>query len=337
MKKFLYSLAAVALLGTAATAQNGESENCGFTKPQILNNMELGTADYIGGAVWSTAPTLRSIGDGNTAFPTTEFLITMGNYRGSNPLTANGDFTILGSSIDGIFNPGYISRYGISLNIGDTLRTVAIGYDINQIRNLVDSLLTGSNAQTSCCNVVDLVSPGFCTTLAQSNIESGADINNLSQVLDVFDLFSTDPLTINGLISSMTTVNNAASFLTGGCGGSLMPICFGVRAHAYHHYEITNLNVPPVAVQALNEVTNFVVFPNPSSNGSVNVLVETAKTTDLQVNVYNALGQRAVSQNLGAINGQHSITVNTANLSAGVYMVELTDGTNKQVSKLVIN
>jgi hypothetical protein len=71
---------------------------------------------------------------------------------------------------------------------------------------------------------------------------------------------------------------------------------------------------------AVNEIS---VFPNPTS-ADLTVNFTLAETTQLTVDVYNALGQRVqtvATENFQA--GQHTLEVNTSNMASGLYFINL--------------
>ena len=331
MKKLLYSLATIALLGsTTATAQTTLGDTCTYTVPRIqTTTVHTGTAaDTIGGGVWSQIAELQA--QNGTVFPTTEFLILKKDAS-----TTADQYPILGASINGVFHPANLNN-GSALQPGDELVLVALGFNLPQIKNLVNRLLTGSNAGgTPCCNIVNLASEGFCNIVRNDmNIHSGDDVRDLAQVLSIFDLFSEPGETLNiaSLHASMGTVNGVGSIL-GTCGAEFIPLCYGVDYSQTYKYVIS---ANGVAVNKISDVASFVIFPNPTNLGTVNVTLETTKATDLQVNIYNALGQRLQSENLGSVEGQRNVSVSTANLPAGIYAIELTDGTNRQSQTLIV-
>lgn len=330
MKKFAYTLAALALMATANLSAQ-VSENCGHTAPATDNTVHT---QVVGDAIWTSAPVLSTQG----SFPNTEYIITKVGTSAQNN-TANGD-VIIGASIDGLVHPSRLSRYGITLAANDTFAMTAIGYDLVGIREVVNKLLNGIISATGmpCCDLINAIpeSNGFCTQLTSLGITSGDDINNINQVLDVFDAFNGtgSQLSIKTLGDKIEWINTQGQSLVfpAECGRNDLPICYGFNLDQKNKYVVGSI----VAVQTLNAVTNFVVFPNPSNNGLANVLIQTTETTELQVNVYNALGQRVAQNNLGVVAGERSVTINTAELTAGMYVIELTDGTNKESQKLIV-
>lgn len=333
MKKFAYALLPFAF----AQAAFAQSTSCtGVTAPATQNAFH---PTPIGGVIWTPAPPMATTA---VALPNTEFVVTKWNTAaldgsGNVDTTGGGGNVIIGADADGIFDPSTMVRYGISLSAGDTFEVTAVGYDLQQVKTIVTKLLTGTTSTgATCCQVINLLpdAAGFCDSLANAGITSANDVNSIVEVINVFDAFSTRQLSVEDLISSMATVNsqgNSPLFPTE-CGRNDLPICYGINGGSRYKYVASST----IAVQRLSEVSNFMVFPNPTDKGEVNVLVETQATTDLSLRVYNLLGETVAQNNLGSVSGKVTLTVATNHLAAGMYIVELTDGKNKESQKLIV-
>jgi hypothetical protein len=78
------------------------------------------------------------------------------------------------------------------------------------------------------------------------------------------------------------------------------------------------------------------VFPNPAST-VVNIQFNLTSTQDMNVSISNALGQTVREVNTGNLNaGLHNFTVNTADLAAGMYFINFTDGQNVVTQRFVV-
>ena len=75
----------------------------------------------------------------------------------------------------------------------------------------------------------------------------------------------------------------------------------------------------------------FSIYPNPSKNGIVNI----KNTTGTLINIYNMLGQKVFTSK---VNSSFSVqTLNLSTLQSGLYLVQISDGTNTSVKKLILN
>ncbi len=334
MKKLAYTLLATALFSGSLLAQSVAT--CGGTAPVVQDTM---IATPIGGVIWTPAPTLTTQAVG---LPYTEYLITKYgtaalDSAGNADTTGGGGNVIIGADFDGIFDPSTMTRYGVSLAAGDTFEITAVGYDLIQVRTLVNKILTGTTSTgATCCQVIDLLpgAAGFCAALATAGITSVNDIHTVADVIDVFDAFSTRQLSVEGLVASMQSVNTQANtpLFPTECGRNDVPICFGINPTSRTKYVASST----IAVQRLSDVANFAIFPNPATQGQVNVIVETQKASELTIRISNTLGQTVSEMPLGVVDGSRTATISTANFAAGMYIVEITDGINRQSQKLIV-
>jgi hypothetical protein len=332
MKNFTLAFLALAFAQTAMA----QSTSCSVTAPSISNTFY---ATPIGGVIWTPAPTLTTAAAGLTQvqYVVTKWGTPALDDMGNIDTTGGGGNVIIGADTDGIFDPSTMVRYGISLMAGDTFEVTAVGYNLAQVKTIVNKLLTGTTTTgATCCQVINLLpgAAGFCDSLANVGIAGQNDVNSIVDVINVFDAFSARQLSVEGLISSMATVNaqgSSALFPTE-CGRNDLPICYGINRNSRTKYVASTT----IAVQRLSAVSNFMVFPNPTDKGFVNVMVETATTTDLSLRVFSVLGEMVAENNMGQVTGQTTITVATNHLAAGLYIIELTDGKSRQTQKLLV-
>ncbi len=91
----------------------------------------------------------------------------------------------------------------------------------------------------------------------------------------------------------------------------------------------TGLNENSVLNNAVN------LFPNPSS-GNFNVITTFANSQNIEITVYNMLGQNVYSNKLNNVS-QAVHEVDLGNQSGGVYLVEVKNGSEKVVKRMVLN
>ena len=91
-------------------------------------------------------------------------------------------------------------------------------------------------------------------------------------------------------------------------------------------------SIEPVAVKfELAEI-----FPNPF-NSAAAVNFRLARKAETEIGLFNILGQKVVTNNLGTLPaGEHSIQVDGNNLSGGIYFLKLNSGTDAAVRKIVL-
>lgn len=77
------------------------------------------------------------------------------------------------------------------------------------------------------------------------------------------------------------------------------------------------------------------LFPNPT-NGTTSLRITGSSDTDIQINILNQLGQIVRQQNVITTASDELVTLNTNELAAGIYFVQISNVTNKVVRKLVV-
>lgn len=340
MKKLAYALL---LAGTLIQSEQMYAQavaTCGATAPEVQTGL---STIQPGGTIWTTPPPIQVQASPTTTFTHVEYLITKRGRRamttsgGTTPdTTGGGGDVILGATATGNFNPGTVSRYGVRINAGDTFDLTAVGYKLQQIKDLSNKIFTGRTVVgATCCALINAVSTdarGFCDSLRAAGYDGQEDINGLQDVIALFDAFSPKEVSVAGLIANMQTVNGYQSSLPNECGKNDLPVCFGINKNARYGYVASNT----VAVEELSANTNFMLFPNPAENGFVNVLIDSKNTADIRLSLYNTLGEQINTQVLNGLNGQTTLSLETNTLNAGIYFVELTDGTSRQTRKLLV-
>ncbi len=90
----------------------------------------------------------------------------------------------------------------------------------------------------------------------------------------------------------------------------------------------SNQLLSPIAM-ALN------VYPNPSQ-GQTNMHFTSPQSTNLRYNIVDKLGRIVIHKEISVQQGNNRFTINTSQLSTGIYFVQLTDGQQKVSKKLTI-
>ena len=79
----------------------------------------------------------------------------------------------------------------------------------------------------------------------------------------------------------------------------------------------------------------FQLFPNPTSENAT-VALNLQKEASVELRLIDISGQEIAARNYGSLNGPSNIQLNTADLSAGVYLVEVTINNEKMIKRLII-
>jgi hypothetical protein len=342
MKKLATFIAACLMTATTVDAQTCCTPTT--VAPEITTGFY--TTSQIGGNVNTPTAILATQNSGD--LPTIEYIITKRNSlaldgTGVPDTTGGGGDVIIGADVDGVFMPDNMGRYGVSLNPGDTFDLTAVGYDLAVIQNLADSLLNGTSPSGPCCGLFGVMAvvlgepaiAGFCDSINGAGIYNSTHITGMNEVLTIFDVFSSGQTSMGSFINTLNLINSNGTFISQDCGGTGGNnfLSFGINKNAKYGYDREGT----IAVQKLSDVSLFMLFPNPATNGLVNIYFTTQKEVDLSINVFDALGQRVHSETLGNVSGDFNTAIPVNNLAAGMYYVELTDGHNNQVLKVVVD
>ena len=222
---------------------------CGLTGAPAFNPPSTSEVEFGASA---PIPSLSTAGP----LPTVEYAITV---QGTAATDGWGD-AILGFTTGSSFNP---SDYGVLP--GETVCLQPVGYDLPQVQGMIDQIFQGSFFGAPCCNIVGLVVDNLCPNLTAGGINSGSDIQGLSDVLDLLAIFSGNPnstVSVNGFIREVDTLNIDAASLPGACGGNNIPICYAV-ASVFTSGRIVCYDVAPLLSI---ELSNFEVVTERTSN-----------------------------------------------------------------------
>lgn len=189
--------------------------------------------------------------------------------------------------------------------------------------------------------VVVSYKPGFTWTITDSLFDKNA-----------FFLFSyeqnglnTDP-TFFGTISDGTSDLNCSYALpssvrydmnANGWNGYFIPTWAWTTPYAYEHHIISFLLDDVVGVEENGtNVTLGTAFPNPS-NGNSYIDYTLKADADVVLNVTDVTGKVVMTINEGNMQtGNHRVEMNTTNLAAGTYFVNIVAGNATATSKLVV-
>ena len=80
---------------------------------------------------------------------------------------------------------------------------------------------------------------------------------------------------------------------------------------------------------------NLSVYPNPN-NGQFDVSFKTDNTDNYTIKVYNALGEVVFEEKVDNFSGTYQSKVDIANSGKGVYMLEISNGKNQSVKRVIV-
>lgn len=92
----------------------------------------------------------------------------------------------------------------------------------------------------------------------------------------------------------------------------------------------------PAGINAIsNGLSDLSVIPNPFSEmATVSFSSDVAGRFNMQL--VNMLGQALVNENVNVVNGSNEFTIKGNGLSSGIYILNISDGSNSQMKKVVV-
>lgn len=236
-----------------------------------------------------------------TGLPNTEFFILR-----QDSIAADGfGPPIITSSLDGRIVPN-----DFGFGACQELCVIPFSYNLSQVQLVVDSLLNGIYlGNTTCCTAAGTFFVGLCDSLNNRGISSGADIQNLNDVIaftDVFANTSGDAPSLPQLISTISQLNNFIG-LFGNCSAGVAAICYQVSplAAAMDCYQVVLPNAATIILanpDTLVTVTSgsYQLFASYLPNSSTESIVWRVGQPDLGCTV-NAMGMLQTGTSPGTV------------------------------------
>jgi hypothetical protein len=118
---------------------------------------------------------------------------------------------------------------------------------------------------------------------------------------------------------------------------------FDYAAGEYHIYTDMRLDKPDMSVHAeqdaipgvIGNLFNVTAFPNPFKN-SLNINFSLSEKSDINIHIYNLLGETLYTQNLSnMVPGRYEFPITLNNLSKGYYVYSITSNKGKISGKII--
>jgi len=91
----------------------------------------------------------------------------------------------------------------------------------------------------------------------------------------------------------------------------------------------------PTTVEEAQVAANLQVYPVPAED-QLNVAFNVMASERVKLTLVNTLGQAVIEENLGLVNGQKLVVLNTENIAGGMYALTLTNGVQTQVVNVIV-
>jgi len=90
-----------------------------------------------------------------------------------------------------------------------------------------------------------------------------------------------------------------------------------------------------IATSATENVFDMGAYPNPSSDNTL-VHFSTASASNYKINLYDVMGQKVFEAQGVSATGENVLTINTSNIGAGIYHLQLNAGNETGILKLMV-
>ena len=258
--------------------------------------------------------------------------VTSGALEFKNNIIAGSDVALLDSS-GGIF--GMAIWFALGGNTGLTNSSDVMITDPFNYTNPNFLLMAGSplnaGADFSASNLLSLSTTPYRGAFDQSHDWTDCWTEWNSQDADYstapLNYFSATPaITVSG--SVLTAPSGYASYLWS--NGQTTPV---ITASASGQYTVTVTNARgcskttesvsvSVGMEENQALTALKMMPNPT-NGRVNLSFELTNNEEVTVSVYDLTGKKVSSQQQPLLAGKHTLNINMASESAGIYFVNI--------------
>jgi len=220
---------------------------------------------------------------------------------------------------------------------------------------------TGVSPEINVSGNAATIADGSASFSNSNNTDFGASLLNIP-VVRSFEIQNTgtgtlniSALTINGNNSSEFTFVNSANFpVTIASGGNYsfaiqyLPVTVGTRTAQIaiqnndadefgYKFLITAKGMMDVGVRefAANN-SDLTVYPNPAADYAT-IALQTAETAKVKLTIETVDGKVITEENINLTVGSNRINVNTANLSNGIYFIQIKSAQSALQTKLIVN
>jgi len=87
--------------------------------------------------------------------------------------------------------------------------------------------------------------------------------------------------------------------------------------------------------EAINPVNSTRLYPNPATD-VLNIEVSASQASEMSINVYNIMGQMVMSQNTNISTGMNTRSINTSELSSGIYFMTVKANGFENTMKFIV-
>ena len=174
---------------------------------------------------------------------------------------------------------------------------------------------------------IDLSGTGGLESLDYIDVFFNIDGNGFTRIQNWNNLGNSNH-TILGDIGGTDFTNTTLS-QTIGTASSLAVRVVAINNAGSEYFRLDNFSLFGETLSTIEkETTEFSVYPNPVTNGTVNITANNNEA--ISVSVFDVLGKQVLAQNVT------NKTLNVSSLNAGMYILKLSQNGNSTTKKLVI-
>ena len=118
--------------------------------------------------------------------------------------------------------------------------------------------------------------------------------------------------------------------------GTVFPANYSVMVTNSGGCSSTSNSYAATGIHDLSATAVFQISPNPN-NGVFDVYLNVQDAGEYELNLYNALGQKILSEKTGNLNGSYHKTFDLSKYGSGVYMISLSNSNHILVRKVLVN
>ena len=229
----------------------------------------------------------------------------------------------------------------VPITIPLTAATVSSTLTIPTNQNVVIEKVTATlNISHTWINdlIVTLISPtGTQIQLMNRECPSSSLYQNATVTFDdlgVTLVCSATPPALNGILQPEQPLSGFNGQNSQGVWTLQVQDVFNQDGGAINSWSLTICSAsPPLSIED-NQLIGFSMYPNPTK-GSFTIQMSQTQSEKINVGVYDMSGRLVYDKNYVS-NGSLEETITLNSLQSGVYLVSVTDGTRKEVKKLIV-
>lgn len=273
------------------------------------------------------------------------FTIAIKDQNSTNPANpiASFNYTLEGGSTYLLVANGIVSATGYNPAPAFNLDVFAAGRERATEAVNTDVLVYHGSTDAP---VVDIVETGagagtIVNDIAYKQFAGYLELPTADYKLDVRD--ETGTTTVASYEVPLAALSLQDEALTVLASGFLNPAnnsngpAFGLYVALASGGELLALPLATGIEEVASTLSAVSMFPNPARD-AVNLQFDLDLPGEVRLEVFNVLGSRMLTQNLGMkSSGTHSTTLNVNQLPEGLYISKIVAGTDEQVSKLIVS